>query len=70
MSVGTTGGAQPFVYGEVMGGEFAGKTFYAGGLVRTATTYQGRKAGMVDVGHEAVRPSPAPTATLDPAQTD
>lgn len=63
-------GAQPFVYGEVMSGESAGKTFYAGGLVQTADTFEGRKAWMVDVDPEAVRPLLTGSARVAPVTTD
>lgn len=55
-------GAQPFVYAEVMNGGSAGKTFDGEALLRTATTYQGRKSRIVDIDHEALRALPAPQA--------
>jgi hypothetical protein len=63
-------GPQPFVYGEVMSGEFTGKTFDADALVQTASTFKGRKAWMVDVNHQAVRPLLAGTAAAAPVKTD
>jgi hypothetical protein len=63
-------GPQPFVYGEVMSGEFEGKTFYAGELVQTASTYEGRKAWMEDVDPEAVRPLLAGSPAVAPVKTD
>ena len=53
-----------------MSGEFTGKTFDADGLVQTASTFEGRNAWMVDVNHQAVRPSFAGTAAVAPVKTD
>ena len=55
-------GAQPFVYAEVMNGEFAGKTIDAESLLQTATTYEGRRSWIEDIDHQALRASPASQA--------
>lgn len=51
-------GAQPFVYGEVLDGKDAGKTFYAGGLVEVfAIGIPERTARILDIKKDAVRPA-------------
>jgi hypothetical protein len=49
-------GAQPFVYAEVLSGEYAGKTFYARSLVETAVRQKGKTAWIIDIRKDAVKP--------------
>lgn len=50
-------GSQPFVYAEVLGGPYAGKTFYARGLVETEKRSRTRTTRIVDIRREAVKPA-------------
>lgn len=63
-------GSQPFIYGEAMSGEFAGKTFCARGLVEIGKNFKGRTSWLTDIDPEAVRPLPAESAAVAPVKRD
>jgi hypothetical protein len=52
-------GALPFVYAEVLDGEYEGKTFFAICLVKTSKSYDGRRtARITDIQEDLISPSP------------